>query len=285
MYNYVVWSCDYKDNSGEGQLARKFIKSYFPKDKIKLIYPKSNFLFSDYIHQIYGIFVLWYFYLQGKKTVYLNYLPLWNIFIFFFVPPKTIFGPITGSIQINKIKSLKSFVRFKVFPLLYKISLVLLNYRVNKIIFASNILINFINKDILKKTEFNFILNDFKKFKNKSKKKIDLIVYYRSHENKFFDHHKKFIKKFINKKKKVVIVGDYLNIDGVYNFGRVTKKKILKLIKTSKYTLSGDDNLLSLFNIECMQYNVKIIFNNKLKFQKKKLKLNNLYPYNFEKKS
>ena len=62
------------------------------------------------------------------------------------------------------------------------------------------------------------------------------------------------------------------------------KKKILKLIKASKYTLSGDDNLFSLFNIECMQYNIKIIFNNKLKFQKKKLKLNNLYTYNFEKK-
>ena len=154
----------------------------------------------------------------------------------------------------------------------------------NKIIFATNILVNFINKDILKKIQLNFILNDFKNFEKRSKKKIDFIVYYRKHENKFFDHHNNFIKKIVSNKKKVVVVGDHLDIDGVYNFGRVSKKKILELIKISRYTLSGDDNLLSFFNVECMRYNVKIIFNYKLKFQKKKLRSNFFIPYNFEKK-
>ena len=38
---------------------------------------------------------------------------------------------------------------------------------------------------ILKKSELNFVLKDFKKRANKSKKTIDLLIYYRKHENKF----------------------------------------------------------------------------------------------------
>ena len=34
-------------------------------------------------------------FLRGFRTVYINYLPLWNTPIFLFCPPKTIFGPIT----------------------------------------------------------------------------------------------------------------------------------------------------------------------------------------------
>ena len=109
MTKYYIWSCEYNNNTGEGRLAKKFIKYFYSKKKFKILTPKNNFKFSNYLYQIFGIFVLWFYFLLGKKTVYLNYLPLWNFLIFFLVPPKTEFGPITGSIQINKIKSIKSF--------------------------------------------------------------------------------------------------------------------------------------------------------------------------------
>ena len=284
MSNYIIWCCDYNKNTGEGRLAEKFISSFFLKKRIKILYPKNKFFLSNYFYQIYGIFVLWFFFLLKKKTVYLNYLPLWNFLIYLLSPPNTIFGPITGSIQINKRKKIKSILRLRLFPILYKISLKLLYYRTKKIIFATNVLSKFIDDKTLKKTELNFILKDLKYSKNKSKKKINLIVYYRKHENKFFDHHIEFIKEKLKKKEKVIIVGDKLNIEGVSNFGRIKKKKIFDLIRISKYALSGDDNLLSFFNIDCIQNNVKVIFNYKLNFQKNRLNIKQFVAYNFEKK-
>ena len=214
-----------------------------------------------------GIIILWFYYFKGKKIIYLNYLPLWNFLLFILCPPKTIFGPITGSIQINKINSLKSIIRYFLFPYFYKLSLIFLNIRCKKIIFATNILKKYLNKKILKKSLLNFVLSDFKTNKSKIKKKYDLIIYFRRHENKFFEHHFKFIKNFITKNKKVIVVGDKLNIKGIDHFGKVNKIYLNKLIQKSKYSLSGDDNLLSIFNIDCLKFNVKIIYNNKLNFQ------------------
>ena len=283
MIKYIGWSCEFNKNTGEGRLARKYVKSNFDYKNVKIIFPKWKFLFSEYIYQIYGIFVLWYYYFLGKKLIYLNYLPLWNFVIFLFSPPNTIFGPITGSIQINKIKNIKSLFRLFIFPLFYKISLIILNIRSKKIIFSTNILIKFINKNILKKVCFNFILKDFKFINYKRNKKIfDLIIYFRKHENKFFEHHIIFIKDQVKKGKKVLIIGDKLNIKGTKQLRRVNNKKIFKLIRKSKYALSGDDNLLSLFNLECLQNKVRIIFNYKLKFQIVKINKKLFVPYNYD---
>ena len=284
MKKYIGWSCEFYNNTGEGQLARKFINTYFKDKKVKIITPKFNFILSQYIYQIFGIFVLWNFYFKGKKLIYINYLPLWNFFIFLFSPPKTIFGPITGSIQINKVNSIKSILRYFLMPTLYKLSLVILNLRAKKIIFATNLLIKFISKDIKKKTILNFVYHNIKFTKNlnKRKKKYDLIVYYRNHENKFFSHHLVFIKKQVKLGKKVLIVGDKINIKGLKQLNRVSKKKISSFIRESKYALSGDENLLSLFNLECLKNRVKVIFNYKLKFQASKINKKLLKPYNFE---
>ncbi len=286
MKNYIGWSCEYHQNTGEGKLARKFLNTYYSGKNVRVISPKFNFFLSEYLYQVFGIFVLWYYYFIGKKLIYINYVPLWNFLIFLLSPPNTIFGPITGSIQINKIKNIKSAFRFFIIPLFYKISLSILNLRTKKLVFSTNILIKFLNKNILKKSELNFILTNlkFKKTRKKNKKKYDLIVYYRNHENKFFSHHKILIKSQIKIGKKVLIIGDKLNINGALELGRVSKNKVINLINNSKYALSGDDNLLSFFNLECLQNNVKIIFNYKLKFQIKKISKQLFVPYNFESK-
>ena len=55
------------------------------------------------------------------------------------------------------------------------------------------------------------------------------------------------------------------------------------MIKKSKYSLSGDDNLLSLFNLECLKQGVKVIYNKKLSFQIPSIIKKNFIPYNFDK--
>ena len=245
---------------------------------------QSKILRNRYTSTIQGIFYCWKKYLNNQKVCYLNYLPFWNFLIFSLLPPKTILGPITGSIQINKISGFKSILRFYLFPILYKISLSILNKRLKNIIFSTNILVNFINKNLSKKIKLNFILENFKfKKKYKRKKKYDLIVYFREHENKFFKHHFKLIYKFINNRKRVVVFGDKINIKGVVQFGNIKKNKVSTLIKESKYSLSGDDNLLSLFNLEVLENRIKIIYNYKLKFQIPKIFEKLFIAYNFEK--
>ncbi len=282
MKKYIAWCCDYRKDTGEGLLARKFVKKYFKNQKIKIFFPKKNFLLKNYLFPYFGIIILWFYYLTGKKTIYINYLPLWNFPIFIFCPPKTIFGPITGSIQINKINSLKSIIRLILFPIFYKISLIILNLRCKKILFATNILKKFLYQDILKKSLLNFILIDFKVYKKKFKKKYDLIIYFRKHENKFFNHHFKLINDFINKDKKILVIGDFLKINGVNNYGRVKRTNLINLIKLSRFSLSGDDNALSLFNLECLKHNVKVIYNKKLNFQIPNNLKKKFFSYNFD---
>ena len=138
------------------------------------------------------------------------------------------------------------------------------------------------NENIIKKSEFNFVLKELKFSTNFKKiKKYDFIVYYRKHENKFFEHHLRFIEKQIIIGKKIVIVGDKLNLEGVINMGKVKKNILIKLIRSSKNSISGDDNLYSFFNLECIQNGVKVIYNYKLNFQSEKKFKKYFIPYNY----
>ena len=130
---YFIWVSDCYSNTGEGRLAIQFIDKFvklkninpeiksfkiktmnykeFKKKNFQNSYNKSNFsIFFRYSIFLYGISLLWINYLRGKRVIYLNYLPLWNFLIFMLAPPRTIFGPITGSSQtISNTFSLNSF--------------------------------------------------------------------------------------------------------------------------------------------------------------------------------
>ena len=76
-----------------------------------------------------------------------------------------------------------------------------------------------------------------------------------------------------------------MKLNGGINLGKVSRIKLINLLKKTKFCLSGDDNLLSFFNLECINVGVKIIFNYKLKFQviKEKKKLFTAYNYELKK--
>jgi len=158
----VVWANDFSENTGEGRLSRDFIfkfleykpkviikiktfqqEFYLRKNKIltkKNIY-KNSFI-DKYITFFYGIIYLWINY--KKRILYINYLPLWNFFIFLLIPSKTILGPITGGVHPIKIDSIASIVRKIFFPVFYRISLFIIYIKFKKVIFSTNLLKKYI---------------------------------------------------------------------------------------------------------------------------------------------
>lgn len=275
-----VWACDYSENSGEGKLARLFIKNLNAKNIFQIKLNQRNIIKSKYLSTLLGIVYCWKRYFKDQNVCYLNYLPLWNFVIFFFLPPKTMIGPITGGANFDKSVTLNYIIRGSIFPILYKISELALNLRDINIIFSTSLLKKYLFKKTIKKSIFNFVIKKFSKKKNKKRKKIfDFIIYYRDHKNKkkFFPYN--FIKKLIELNFKISIVGDRLKMPKVKNFGYLPNYKVSKLQSQSKYTIASGENLFSFFVLECLSNNVKIIVEKNLRdnitfFKKNFIKLN-----------
>jgi len=255
-----IWTCDYSDNTGEGKLARLFIKSLDQKNQFNLVFNQKKIVKQKYLSTIYGIIYCWKKFLKKEKVCYLNYLPLWNFLIFVFLPPNTILGPITGGAKYNKYNIFGFFVRGLIFPLSYKISEFFLNLRKSNLIFSTDLLKNYLFKKTIQKSTFNFVLKNFLKKKNiRRKKKIDFLIYYRKHKNKETFFPLNFIKNLSKLKFNIYIVGDKLNLPFVKNCGFVSNNKILDLQSLTKYTIISGENPYSFFILECLSNHVKIV--------------------------
>lgn len=254
------WACDYSSSSGEGNLARLFVKKTI-RTTVKIYTPKNIFK-HRYISPFIGIFYCWYFFLLGKKNYYLNYLPFWNFLLFALLPPNTILGPITGGAEYdkNQINILRKFL----FPIFYKISEIFLIIRHNKNYFATDLLERYCwtkSNNI-----FNYVDNLFSK-KIRIKKNIDLLIYYRRHENKIRNFPYQWIKRIISMGIKVHVIGDYLNLFGVKNHGYIENRKLSTLQAKSRFSITSDENIFSIFTIECIN-NHNMIFTNKFNDRK-----------------
>ena len=276
---YYCWCCDYQSITGEGRLALNFIKELSINNKLyiytikKITFNKILFkiLNYKYISPIIGILFCWSFFLRRKKNIYINYLPLWNFFLFIFLPPKTILGPITGGSNYAKNKQI--FIRKYLFPIFYKISEFFLNLRSKNIIFATDLLKPYLSKTTVKKSVFNYVFNLIS-IKKKRKKDIDFLIYYRKHYNKksFFPYF--FINKLVDLDFKIHIVGDHFKSSHVQNHGYINNKEINYLLSRSSFSLMSNENPYSIFTIECLNNNVKIIadytYKKKIKYYKEK---------------
>ena len=258
------WVCDNSYNTGEGRLASFFLqdlKKNYKIKKIKQTY-KNAVINHRYISPFVGIFYCWIYYLKNKKVCYINYLPLWNFLIFLLLPPRTIIGPITGGAQFVDESY---FIRSYLFPIFYKISEIIINKRNYNIIFATELLNNYLSKKTKKKSIFNYIVKKFN-YKNKNKKKkIDFIIYYRVHKNKKSLFPYKFIRNLIAAKFKIIIIGDKLKYKKVINYGNISNYNLTKLQAKAKYTIASAENIYSLFTLECITHNMKIIIDKKNK--------------------
>jgi len=258
------WACDNSENSGEGRLAIFFIKNLKKKfNVIEIKNPKfkinffKKFFNYKYIKPFVGIIYCWKFFLNEKKVYYVNYLPFWNFIIFLFLPPNSNIGPITGGAKFSENSN---FVRKILFPLLYKISEFIVNLRNFNLVFSTDLLKLYLNKKTIKKSSFNFVIKNFenknKKIKNK---KIDFLIYYREHQNKkkFFPF--KLIENLISEGFNVNIVGDKLYIPNVVNHGLLKNKTLSKLQQRTRFTIFSEENLYSIFTLECISNNVLIL--------------------------
>jgi len=283
MDKYYCWASDFSDRTGEGNLARLFIKKNYPNNNYQ-IYTINNIkiLNYKYFSPLIGLILCWYLFIKGKKVVYLNYLPLWNCILFIFLPPKTIFGPITGGAYYKK----EFFIRKFFFPLAYKISEFFLNLRNIKIYFSTELLKKYLFYSTIRKSNFNYVLNYYKKQVSQHKE-IDFLIYYRIHKNKESLFPYNLIERLKLLNFKIHIVGDFLNNTSVINHGYLNNKNVNKLLSKTLYSIASEENIYSLFTIECLNNNVKVIVNHKhkkqIKFLKKKfifLNFNTFYELN-----
>jgi len=172
MDKYYCWACDFSNRTGEGNLARLFIKKSYLQNYQIFTTSNIKFLKYKYLSPLIGILFCWYLFIKRKKVVYLNYLPLWNCFLFMFLPPGTILGPITGGANIGNKQIV---IRKYIFPVLYKVSEIFILCRKTNICFSTDLLKKYLSKKTLSIAKFNFVLNYLKKIKKKKKKKKILI--------------------------------------------------------------------------------------------------------------
>jgi hypothetical protein len=283
-FEVFIWAADYEDFTGEGLLARLFVKNYFnlSKKKIKIysnnnryyLYDKKlqivekklykNTFIQKYIYPFYGIFLIWYFYLQGKKVCYVNYLPLWAFWIFLLLPKKTILGPITGGTYKKNIYSVNNLIRRFVITFFYFLTLKFIFLKYKKIIFSTDNLKSFIPKSKIKFCFFNFCLLFYKKRKNK-KKTIDFLFYLRLHNNKSNNVHIRIIDSLLELNFKIIVVGDKHIRPNLINYINIPRKKLLTFLDKTKFTIVSDENFYSLFAIDCFSSNVHVFYNQTVK--------------------
>ena len=296
--NIFCWSSDLEDFTGEGLLARCFLKnSFFFKKTVKIIsvsgvylynqnkltvIKKKNYnnnFFTKYVSPFIGILLIWWHHLNGKQTCYINYLPLWNVLIFLLLPSKTILGPITGNVFYYKIDSFNSFIRKKIFPILYFLSLQIIFYKYKFYIFSTENLKKYIPKKYEHLCIFNFCLLFFKKRKKK-KKNIDIVFYLRDRSTKTVELSKFLIKMLYNSGIKLIVIGDEFKYKNIINYKNISRKKIIKVLDKVSFSFNPGDNFYSLFLLDCISCNQSVFFDNKHNIYKQNI-FNTLIPLDY----
>jgi hypothetical protein len=283
MYNIFVWSSDYENFTGEGLLARCFVENYFKSsESFRIRSNNSEYLFnknkyfllkkniyinnfaSKYLYPYYGILLIWYFHFKGKKTCYVNYLPLWNFLIFILLPRNTIIGPVTGSLYNDSVYNFNTFIRKIIFPFFYVVSLKIIFFKFKYIIFSTDNFKKIIPENKKKYCLFNFCLLFYKKRKQK-KKNIDFLFYFRKHPQKSNLFLNYIIKKLTSLNFKIIVVGDKYILPKVTNYKNIHRYKLLNLLDRTHYSIMSADNFYSLFFLDCLSCNVFIFFNKKFR--------------------
>jgi len=269
-----IWCSNLDTFSGEGILANKFISDLKKKNPYFKYHTKSPnkkklnitkiVLGSNYDRfyiPFHGIIYLWlvYFSKKDKKLCFVNYLPLWNFFIFLFLPPNTILGPITGGSQYYKKPIINYFIRNYVFKFFYKISFLIIRMRFKKALFSTDLLRNKIDN---KGFYFNYILKDLVFKKYNINKKFDIVFYLKDHHNKNTNLQVDLANQ-LAKKYRIVTVGKKTNNKLIKEFGFISRKKIKKILMRTKFAFLSTENIMSLFSLDCFQSNTYIIYDKK----------------------
>ncbi len=275
------WACDFATNRGEGKLGNKFLIDKFKEKNIHVKTISQRFYFNknqinknsftenkinlnfieSYLAPIIGIFWLWWKYLNKKKICYLNFLPLWNSFLFILLPPTTTLGPITGSVHRGKIKNVQTFLRKYLLPRLYYINSKLLLLRKQKLIFATSLLKKYFKEDRHSNSKFGYILKNIQYNEYNKSKEIDLAIYYREYDTKSNELFKRLIEYCSNKKEiKFVYFGHKCAQFSDNYLGFITNKKVIDILNKTKFSILSEENFESFYSSECLSNHVNIFY-------------------------
>ena len=302
-FDTYIWANDLYSNTGEGILGLSFIKNYekkFPQEKILIQTPFKKFFFNkriyinknnlntnfitNYFFPLYAIILIWFYYFNKKKVCYLNFLPLWNFFLIFFLPKRTILGPITGRYENLDAYGFKYFIRKYIFSFLYLINVRILLRKYKYLFFSTDLLITHLKLNVKEKKRIfcNFVLSCFIKNNLQVEKNIDFLIYYRDYETK----NSKFLNFCVNnlKNKNIHIVGSFLNSKRVKNHGLIGRKKVIDLLRRTKFTIISEENFLSLFFLDAVSCSVNIFYSRKLASKTNYFNSIVAYPLNFSQK-
>ncbi len=281
-----AWGCDLENFRGEGILGLKFLRQLNNVSKCKIFVesPTNSFLiyknkiskvkktnkkninfsfFYNYLYPFYGAFKIRKNINNYDKVCYVNFLPLWNFFLFLFLPKKTILGPITGSDYVGRINSFSNLLKKYLFPLLYKISILILKNRKN-LLFSTSILKNYLKKNKSQIVKYDYNILNFKNQKKLKKiKNIDFLLYFRNYSAHGAEVQKDIITKLADKKYKIFVVGEKILHPQITNLGIIKRKKIFEYLKKTKFTINEASNFISIFALDSLSCGVKIFYNRK----------------------
>jgi len=276
MKKIFYWSNDFEKNSGEGILARNFLKflksNYIDYKYINLNkFKKKNNFFYNYILPFWGVIQIWRYHLRGNISCYINYLPIWNFAIYLLLPKETILGPITGTTTKKNL----------IYKFLVLIGIYVLKNKKKKLLFSHDQFYEHFKDK--KKYFFNFLFYKFKLSFNITKKKFDIVFYLKENTNKG-NHFLIALIKELSNKYKIAIIGDnfpnYKKYPNIYNFGTVSRKKAYKIISLSRFSLSSKENHFSFFVLDSLSKGLCVFYNKDLKLYKF-IKTNMFLPIDF----
>ena len=298
---FYVWASDFEEFTGEGVLARNFLTNIFKKydgkvriksnnaeyiyfkKKLKIINNsiyKNNFV-NKYLKIFIGIFYLRKHNLEGHKTLYINYLPLWNFLIFFLLPKKTYLGPITGGTYILDKNNLGGFIRKYLFPIFFYLSNLIIVNKIKLPIFSTSMLSKYLTKSIAKRSHFNLNLICFSPQKQNNNKDIDYLFYYRIHSNKSNDFLSNLINELAKDKNVIYVVGDKFPNKNVKNLGNLKRKVLLNYLSRTKFSLNSGENFYSLFALDCISNQVYLFVDRKNYLKKNYFPINSICKISF----
>jgi hypothetical protein len=211
-------------------------------------------------------------------------LPLWNCFLIFFLPKRTILGPITGRYENLDAYGFKYFIRKYIFSFLYLVNVRILLRKYKYLFFSTDLLITHLKLNVKEKKRIfcNFVLSCFIKNNLQVEKNIDFLIYYRDYETK----NSEFLNFCVNnlKNKNIHIIGSFLNSKEVKNHGLIERKKVIDLLRRTKFTIISEENFLSLFFLDAVSCSVNIFYSRKLASKTNYFNSIVAYPLNFSQK-
>ena len=168
-------------------------------------------------------------------------------------------------------------------PVQFMISNQILKYRYKNLNFNTSNLKSVLSKKVINKSSFNFIYNLYDLNRNETfiEKKYDFIFYIRRYPSKGTEKITQFIE-ILKEDFNIITVGEKLKINGIEEFGFISREKVLDLCKKSKFSIISSENFYSLFCFDCISNGVKVFFNEAMKHEKNFVEDKKAYPINFD---